>query len=107
MDQQEDIQALEAQKEIERILGAIKAEIPIFLYAQPGQNDVFTDTARQAIRFFRQLTDKIILREFNLNHESAKKWTSYEKPFLPPPYKKIRPGKTSTFPRRTFNSRDG
>ena len=31
MDQQEDIQALEAQKEIERILGAIKAEIPIFM----------------------------------------------------------------------------
>ncbi|MBW2572734.1 MAG: hypothetical protein JRE61_10380, partial [Deltaproteobacteria bacterium] len=55
MDQQEDIQALEAQKEIERILGAIKIEIPIFLYAQPGQNDVFTDAARQAIRFFRQL----------------------------------------------------
>jgi thioredoxin reductase (NADPH) len=73
MDQQEDNQILEAQKEIERILGAIKAEIPIFLYAQPGQNDVFTDTARQAIRFFRQLTDKIVLREFNLYHESAKK----------------------------------
>ena len=73
MDQQEDTQILEAQKEIERILSAIKAEIPIFLYAQPGQNDVFTDTARQAIRFFRQLTDKIVLREFNLNHESAKK----------------------------------
>ena len=73
MDQQEDTQILEAQKEIERILGAIKAEIPIFLYAQPGQNDVFTDTARQAVRFFRQLTDKIVLREFNLYHESAKK----------------------------------
>ena len=73
MDQQEEIQVLEAQKEIERILGAIKAEIPIFLYAQPGQNDVFTDVAKQAIRFFRQLTDKIILREFDLYHESAKK----------------------------------
>ena len=73
MEQQEDTQILEAQKEIERILGAIKAEIPIFLYAQPGQNDVFTDTARQAVRFFRQLTDKIVLREFNLYHESAKK----------------------------------
>ena len=72
MDQQEEAQILEAQKEIERILKAIKNEIPIFLYAQPGQNDVFTDVARQAIRFFRQLSDKIILREFNLQHESAK-----------------------------------
>jgi thioredoxin reductase (NADPH) len=74
MDQQEEAQILEAQKEIERILKAIKNEIPIFLYAEPGQNDVFTDVARQAIRFFRQLSDKIILREFNLQHESAKKW---------------------------------
>jgi thioredoxin reductase (NADPH) len=82
MDQQEDIQELEAQKEIERILGAIKAEIPIFLYAQPGQNDVFTDTARQAIRFFRQLTDKIVLREFNLYHESAKKLNVESSPTL-------------------------
>jgi len=82
MDQQEDTQILEAQKEIERILGAIKAEIPIFLYARPGQNDVFTDTARQAIRFFRQLTDKIVLREFNLNHESAKKWNVEYSPTL-------------------------
>ena len=73
MDQQEDLQELEAYKEIEKILGSIKAEIPILLYAQPGQDDVFTDAARQAIRFFRQLTDKIVLREFNLNHESAKK----------------------------------
>ena len=82
MDQQEDIQVLEAQKEIERILGAIKEEIPIFLYAQPGQNDVFTDTARQAVRFFRQLTDKIVLREFNLHHESAKKWNVEYSPTL-------------------------
>ena len=82
MDQQEDIQVSEAQKEIERILGAIKVEIPIFLYAQPGKNDVFTDTARQAIRFFRQLTDKIVLREFNLHHESAKKWNVEYSPTL-------------------------
>ena len=82
MDQQEDIQTLEAQKEIERILGTIKAEIPIFLYAQAGQNDVFTDAARQAIRFFRQLTDKIVLREFNLYHESSKKWNIQYSPTL-------------------------
>lgn len=82
MDQQEAIQALEAQKEIARILGAIKTEIPIFLYAQPGQNDIFTDVAKQAIRFFRQLSDKIVLREYNLNHESAKKYNIEYSPTL-------------------------
>jgi len=74
MDQPEDIQILEAQKQIEKILRAIKTEIPIFLYAQPGKNDVFTDVAKQAIRFFQQLSDKIVFREFNLDHDSAKKY---------------------------------
>ncbi len=73
MNQDEYTEMQEAQKEITRILGAIQTEVPIFLYTQPGQNDVFSDAARQAIRFFRQLTDKIVLREFNLHHESAKK----------------------------------
>ena len=82
MDQQEDIQIQQAQKEIEKILGTIKTEIPIFLFAQVGQNDVFCDAARQALRFFRQLTDKIVLREFNLNHESAQKWQVEYSPTL-------------------------
>lgn len=70
-DEYADIQ--ETQKEIIRILGAIQREVQIFLYTQPGQNDVFSDAARQAVRFFRQLTDKIVFREFNLYHESVKK----------------------------------
>jgi thioredoxin reductase (NADPH) len=32
---------------------------------------VFSDAARQAVRFFRQFTDKIVIREFNLDHPSA------------------------------------
>ena len=82
MEPQEETQMLEAQQEIARILGSIKREIPIFLYAQPGQNDVFCDAARQAIRFFRQLTDKIVLREFNLHNASAKKFSVEASPTL-------------------------
>jgi thioredoxin reductase (NADPH) len=82
MDPKEETQMLEAQQEITRILGSIKREIPIFLYTQPGQNDVFSDAARQAIRFFRQLTDKIVIREFNLNHKSAQKWNVESSPTL-------------------------
>jgi thioredoxin reductase (NADPH) len=82
MDQEEAVQVMEAQKEIERILSVIKTEVPIFLYAQSGQNDVFTDVARQAVRFFRQLTDKIVLREFDLRHESAQKYNIAYSPTL-------------------------
>jgi thioredoxin reductase (NADPH) len=73
MNQDEYAEIEEARKEIAKILGAIQTEVPIFLYTQPGQNDVFSDAARQAVRFFRQVTDKIVFREFNLSHESAKK----------------------------------
>jgi len=82
MDQQEEIQTQQAQMEIAKLFQEITTDIPVFLFAQPGKNDVFSDAARQALRFFRQLTDKIVLREFDLNHESAKKWNVEHSPTL-------------------------
>ena len=82
MDQREDIQIQQAQREIAKLFQAIHVEIPIFLFAQPGKNDVFSDAARQALRFFRQLTDKIVLREYNLSHEAAQKWEVKNSPTL-------------------------
>ena len=68
----DDAQMRQVQAELARILGGLKHEIPIFLFTATGKNDVFNDAARQALRFFRQLTDKIVLREFGLDHEKAK-----------------------------------
>lgn len=82
MNQEEEIQIQEAQREIAKLLGGIKDDIPIFLFAQPGKNDVFSDTARQAIRFFRQITDKIVMREFDLDHELASKWNVKQSPTI-------------------------
>lgn len=73
MNQLEEAQIQQVQREISELLKGVVHEMPILLFTQPGMNDVFSDAARQAIRFFRQLTDKIVLREFNLDHESAKK----------------------------------
>jgi thioredoxin reductase (NADPH) len=75
MNQAQDMNAAQMQQvqmELSRILSGLTHEIPIFLYTQGGKNDVFNDAARQALRFFRQITDKIVLREFDLSHESAK-----------------------------------
>ena len=75
MNQAHDIdeaQMQQVQMELTRILSGLKHEIPIFLFTQVGKNDVFNDAARQALRFFRQLTDKIVLREFDLTHDKAK-----------------------------------
>jgi len=82
MNLQEDAQLQQAQMEISKLFNEIPTDIPLFLFAQPGVNDVFSDAARQAIRFFRQLTDKIVLREFDLNHESAQKWNVEHSPTL-------------------------
>jgi thioredoxin reductase (NADPH) len=82
MDQREDAQMQQVRRELAELFQAIHFEIPIFLFAQPGKNDVFSDAARQALRFFRQLTDKIVLREYTLSHETAKKWEVNHSPTL-------------------------
>ena len=56
--QMEQAQMERAQKEIARLFENLKEEIPIYLFAQPGINDVFTDAARQAVRHAMRLYDK-------------------------------------------------
>lgn len=79
---EQEAQMAQAQREIEKLFQNIKHEIPIFLFAQPGINDVFSDAARQGLRFFRQLTDKITLKEYNLGHELAQKLGVHSSPTL-------------------------
>ncbi|MBW2677226.1 MAG: FAD-dependent oxidoreductase [Deltaproteobacteria bacterium] len=80
--QMEQAQMERAQKEIARLFENLKEEIPIYLFAQPGINDVFTDAARQAVRFFRQMTDKITMREYDLGHKLARKWEIHSSPTI-------------------------
>ena len=80
--QLEQAQMEKAQQEIAHLFQNIEMEIPIYLFAQPGINDVFSDAARQAIRFFRQMTDKITVREYGLGHEQALKWDVQHSPTI-------------------------
>ncbi len=57
-------------------------EIPLFLFTAKGHEDVFTNANREVIRAFRQLSDKITLREYNLDHEQAKQWNVTHSPTL-------------------------
>jgi thioredoxin reductase (NADPH) len=69
--QDEEIKKIQLQ--LEKTLAQIERDVPIYLFTKPGENDVFSDAARQGIRFFRQLTDRVKLREFDLGHEMADK----------------------------------
>lgn len=46
--------------------------ITIHLYVDPKKDDYFAQVNRQVIRSFRELTDKITFREYDLSHASAK-----------------------------------
>lgn len=67
-------------------------EIPLFLFTEKGQDDVFVQAARQIIRAFRELTPKIIVKEYDLGHDFAQKWGVESSPtiIIDPDHYKIR-----------------
>ena len=72
----------EVENELKQVFEKMPEKITVYLFAQPGKNDIFADMARQAIRYFRQLTDKINFREFDLSHDQAKKWNIENSPTI-------------------------
>ncbi len=72
----------EILEELKQVFDRLAQEIPIYLFARPGKNDVYTDAARNAIQYFTRLSQKIVLREFPLSHALAKKWNITESPTL-------------------------
>ncbi len=60
-------------RQLQLTLERLPNQIPLFLFTRPGQDDVFVQAARQLVRSFRELTDKIVFREYGLDHEMARK----------------------------------
>ena len=57
-------------------------DIELYLFTAKGHDDVFSQANREVIRAFRGLTDKITLREYDLDHELAQKWNVTSSPTL-------------------------
>jgi thioredoxin reductase (NADPH) len=57
-------------------------EIPLLLFTAKGRDDVFVEANRQVIRAFRELSKKVTLREYNLDHELAQKYQVTSAPTL-------------------------
>lgn len=49
-------------------------DISLILFSASGRQDVFSDANRRAIRAFRELTDKIVFREYDIDHKEARKY---------------------------------
>jgi thioredoxin reductase (NADPH) len=61
-------------RQIGELLGKLPNEIHLYLFTEKGKDDVFSQAIRQVVRAFRELSSKIIFREYDLDHETAKKW---------------------------------
>ena len=67
---------------LRRAFEKIPAPVSVYLFSQPGKNDVFTDTARNTIQLFCQLSDKIVFHDHPLDHKLAKKWKVEHSPTI-------------------------
>jgi thioredoxin reductase (NADPH) len=81
-DQPDTILNKTVQDQLEMVFQQLPRNIPLYLFAQVGNNDLFSQAARELIRAFREITPKIELREYDLNHDLAKKWDVYRSPTI-------------------------
>ena len=71
-----------AQEQLGIVFQQLPRSIPLYLFTQGGNNDPFNQVARQLIKAFREITPKIEFREYDLNHDLAKKWDVYRSPTI-------------------------
>jgi thioredoxin reductase (NADPH) len=69
-------------KQLKETFEQMPNDIVLYLFTAKGHEDAFTHANRQVIRAFRELSSKIILREYDLDHELAKKWNITSSPTL-------------------------
>ncbi|MFC1825078.1 FAD-dependent oxidoreductase [Thermodesulfobacteriota bacterium] len=62
------------QDQLARAFEQMPHKVPIYLFAEKGQNDIFSNAARQVIQAFQQITDRITFKEYDLDHKLARKW---------------------------------
>jgi len=58
------------------------SDIPLLLFVEKGGDDVFAQASRQVIRAFREISDRITLREYDLGHELAQRYNITSSPTI-------------------------
>jgi thioredoxin reductase (NADPH) len=69
-------------RQLKQTFERLPNEIPIYMFVERGRDDIFSQTNRQIVRAFRELTSKITFREHHLDHELARKWDVDRSPSL-------------------------
>lgn len=83
MAEQKRLSEEDAKKQLRHFFAEMPHPIPLVLFCEPaGKNAPFAEGARQVIRTIREITDKVTLREYTLQHELAKEWGISRSPTL-------------------------
>jgi thioredoxin reductase (NADPH) len=69
-------------RQLKKAFAEMPHDIPLVLFTAKGMDDVFAQATRQVIRAFRELSPRITLKEYDLNHASAKKFDVRHSPTL-------------------------
>ncbi len=72
--QEEQARNQDVMNQLRATFAQLPNDIQLLYFTRKHQDDVFTDTTRQIVRAFRELTDKISFREYDMDHELARKW---------------------------------
>jgi thioredoxin reductase (NADPH) len=73
-DQTEEFLAGEIAKQLKAAFEKMTYAVPLYLFTRKGENEVLNQAARTMLRAFRELSDKIEFREYDLSHQLAQKW---------------------------------
>ena len=69
-------------RQLKKTFEQLPNDIPLLLFVDKGSDDVFAQATRQVIRAFRELSPRITLKEYNLNHELARRYQVGSSPTL-------------------------
>ncbi|MGC8491744.1 MAG: FAD-dependent oxidoreductase [Syntrophobacteraceae bacterium] len=72
-EQQRSFWGEEVEQSLRAAFDALPHEVPVMLFTEKGRNDVLNTAAQDLLRSFSKISSKIVLREFDLNGEEARK----------------------------------
>jgi thioredoxin reductase (NADPH) len=81
-DQPDTILNRDLRNQLAVLFQQLPNNIPLFLFTQPGNNDVFNQAARGLMKAFREISDKIDFKEYDLSHDLASKWDVVRSPTI-------------------------
>lgn len=77
-----DHQEADAREQLKRLFSALRRPVHVHLFTQKGKNDTYNDLADQVLQWFKNITDKIVLKPYPMSHELAKKWNVTHSPTI-------------------------